>query len=907
MQTRFYRSLTGLGALLLATSVWGQGHLNSVKAESSTGTGAAFTIVGENLPQPKISKFWNYYVLQFDAKMDGGNRKVGTSGGCVDGAKLTWFSRRPSRVRLSFHTNGRVKPQLQRAENGWAVYFGDAKAVAMKATPKTEDFPNNVPPITTTAATVPGTTTTTTATAVTQPSNFALTKPTPQPAAPFVTSSQQSVATTTVNKELSVRVTLDFVNTDLVQILKALAMQANVNIVTSPDVSGKLTVSLGQVPLGQAMDFVTAMSGVRYARVGDTYVVATPAKFADMIQNLGGNADVSIQTRVVPLFSHQGAQVKAAVLKAIPMATLLGKYDLLLSSEDTNITQNQQVGPKDNTAGADSKGGDSKSNDSPTISTKTNTPKDVQDNYMVIVGSPTRLDEVERTVKAVDNSICGAMGVKIPDSNGVVQKTYEPRGITAEELVAVMKNDKTYNFGDVQLYATPRTSLSRQVVVVSGRGNEVDNMITVLSSMDTVSDGGPVSMEIVDLKYIRPANAMVQVNDAVPGLRAKLLPPPVDPNIGLDFQDTARHYTSTSAHGNAPDASNGGQGAPGGNSGGSGGGAGSGAGGGAASGGNSGSGSAGGIAASPIQSATTVTEWQAETKSFAVPMKLLLRGTPQQIADAKNFLAMVDMAPKQVALELRVMELSKEEALQVGLNLSLLTGGSLQSLVLNQAIGTSADAGGIKTKIGFGGGGSLTAEGALDSISNRNNLIARPSILASDGSLTHIFVGDQVRYIESIQSTQNGVTIQTNRVDVGVDFYVTPRIGGDGNITLDLHPTFSILEGFTAVPGGGRLPQTSSRSANSLVNLRSGETIAIGGLITDQDQKNYSGIPILKDLPLIGRLFGRTSNDRIRKEVVFFITAKEVDPSNRGGAANPKQAERDNKSWPGGGPAGHKG
>jgi len=63
--------------------------------------------------------------------------------------------------------------------------------------------------------------------------------------------------------------------------------------------------------------------------------------------------------------------------------------------------------------------------------------------------------------------------------------------------------------------------------------------------------------------------------------------------------------------------------------------------------------------------------------------------------------------------------------------------------------------------------------------------------------------------------------------------------------------------------------------------------------------KTMSGIPILRDLPIIGQFFRRTNNDKIRTEVVFFVTVKEVTQADRQGAANPNQAERDNKDWPG--------
>lgn len=280
-------------------------------------------------------------------------------------------------------------------------------------------------------------------------------------------------------------------------------------------------------------------------------------------------------------------------------------------------------------------------------------------------------------------------------------------------------------------------------------------------------------------------------------------------------------------------------------------------------------------------------------------MKVLLRGTREQIDRAREFLMMVDLAPKQVAVEIRVMELSRDDALKIGLDWGLLTGGTLSALRVNQGIGSDAAAGGIGADLRFKGGGLASVVGTLDSIANKNNLLARPNILLTDGVISNIFVGDTVRYVKAINNSQNGTTVITDEINVGVDFSLAAKVGAGGNITLDFNPVLSILQGFTNVPGGGQLPQTSVRSANSSVQIMSGETIAIGGLIQDQDRKSYGGIPILKDLPIIGQLFGRTSNSKVRSEVVFFVTVKEVTAADRQGAANPARSARENTAMPG--------
>lgn len=845
MQSNFYKSLLGLGALCLASTVWADGKLVSV-TPNKVGGGVLVSIKGEDLGQPKVLRVNGNrsYILQFDASLSGKARRTSIGDAGVRYVQVGWFTNRPPRVRVHFRVDADTNPTLNRTEDGWEVGFGVERESAPKA-PVSSTFPDRVPPL---------------------------------DSRPVAMSAGNQPPTTIVEAAMSPRVSLDFVATDVVQILKALAMQANVNIVTSPDVSGKITVSLNNVSVTDALDIVTAMASVRYTKIGNTYVVTSSGRFSETIQQISGKADVATETRVVPLFSRQGSQVKAALLKTNPVATLRGRYDLILSSDNISVTQSQTVTPTNNTGGAGggaADGGGAQSGGQTQLNTATGSAeaKAEGDMYAVIVGTPGRLDEIERAVRDIDAKICEAMGIRVPDRAGVVQKTYEPKGIGAEDLLAAMKSDKTLDFSGVKMLATPRNSLSRQVVVVSGRSNDVEDVMALLASIDSLSDGGPAAYEVVGLRFVKPQVAMVGVVDAVPGIRAKLMPPPVDPMVGIKYVEEARSGQrpgdpqNNQAGGGAPGGDTGGQGGQGGQGGGS-----------------------------PTQAAS---QFRADVQTNQTPMRLLLRGTREQLDQAKRYLDMIDVEPKQVAIELRVMELSRDDALKVGLDLSALTGGSLQSLRFNNGLGGANEIGGMSGRVGFAGGGSISITGLLDSVTTRNNLIARPSILASDGVPTRIFVGDEVRYIQSIQSSQNGVSVTTGQVDVGVNFVVTPRVGADGNITLQLGPELSILQGFTPVPGGGQLPQTSKRTASSIVNIRSGETIAIGGLIQDQDRRTVGGVPILKDLPIIGRLFSRTDNRKVRSEVVFFVTVREVTRENRQATANPRQAERDNTTLPG--------
>lgn len=855
MNSKSFRMGVGILALALVSGASAQ-SLSGVSTKKLNG-GIQVQIEGQDLGQPKTSwsKTKSMFFLTFDGKLDGraSTVKVGSNG--VNAVSWSWADRRPAKVRVALNVTKGAKPELVQTDGLWAVNFNvGAAAPAMSVTPK---YPDNVPPI-----------------------QFAQKQPDLQ-------ANNNPTAYTN-----NARVDLDFVNTDIVQILKALALQANVNIVTSPDVNGKITVTLEGVSVKDALDIVTALGGVRYAKIGNTFVVTSNSRFSDTITQMIGKIDLSSETRVIPLFSGEGSQIKAAVLKTINSSTINGRYDLLLPSDKVAIENKQNTQAADTQTGDKGNAGGGSAGGSGQVATTTdsNATGFKRDDYIVIAGTPGRLEEVEKMIRAIDTQICSAMGIKVSEGGtGIIQRTYEPKGISAEELLKVLKNDKALDFGNVKILATPKESMSRQAVVLSGRASEVENLLSILQNLDSMPTGGPTFYEVVDLSFIKPQVAAVELMGSIYGLKATILPSPVEPLSGIQYTHNAQFA------GGPADQMGGGDK----NSGGDAGGGGGNGGGGNSGGGNSGGGNDNSKSSMNQKGSDKTTMFSADVTTFRTPMKVLLRGTKEQIERAKQYLAMVDLAPKQVAVEVRVMDLSKEDALKVGIDWSLLTGGSLTSLRINQGLGSASQAGGVGADLGFKGGGTASITGMLDSIANKGNLLARPNILLTDGVLSKIFVGDRVQYVKSLQSTQNGVTVVTDFVDVGVDFTLAARIGAGGNITLDLNPVLSILKEFTPVTGGGQLPQTSVRSANTSVQIRSGETIAIGGLITDQERKSYSGIPILKDLPIIGHLFGRTNNVKTRSEVVFFVTVKEVTQADRQGAANPNRSVKENKDWPG--------
>lgn len=670
------------------------------------------------------------------------------------------------------------------------------------------------------------------------------------------------------------RVNLDFTDADVVAVLKALSIQVNVNIIISPGVTGpaaeaapktasalppvdpgapeqpqpanagqakprRITLSLKNVTVEEALDLVTALSGLRYAKVGNAYIVTTKDEYADTVRQLADRTVGSNEVRVLPILSGQSLQIKDALYRWFGRGTI----EVYLPSEAGQATTTTTATEKPD--------------GSTTTTATTGKTAAPSDPYLVLIGNKKWVDQAETLARQLDLDIIQTQRLKDQiDRQWARERAAMERsgfGGASSKFIYEVQNGKAAelktaiaaSFVDVHIMASPAAS-QKQVLILEGPEDQVKYATEALAQLDTGTVFGN-DVAIYDVKFSDPRSLREELTVQIPGLRCSLAPNhAATPRLFNPGQASAQGTQATQASGN----------------------------GGAAAGDQAGD-------AAGARTEVGVKGDKAEVKGLAlpfndmelaaVPMRLILRGTDQQIAEAMAYLARVDVAPRQLALELRVMELSKEDAIKAGIDWNLLTGGAVKLLRLDNSQLTPSNRGSVDIR----GGGSVTA--SLDAIANRNNLIARPNLLAVDGRETEIFVGDVIRYVESITSSQNGPTITAKELRVGVRLAVLPRIGDDGVITMDMRPVVSFLRGFLQPVEGVNLPQTSERVIQTTVNLKSGETIALGGLIQDEDRKQASGIPILMDLPIVGHLFRKTSNQRIRTEVVFFLTVSSLE------------------------------
>jgi type II secretory pathway component GspD/PulD (secretin) len=243
----------------------------------------------------------------------------------------------------------------------------------------------------------------------------------------------------------------------------------------------------------------------------------------------------------------------------------------------------------------------------------------------------------------------------------------------------------------------------------------------------------------------------------------------------------------------------------------------------------------------------------------------------QMLAKIGADLKKVDIPSPQIMIEATVVEFTDTVSKEIGLNWFHQQSAATSSMDNTSGLISYSTIGKLPDDF------EVTLK-ALE-LSGKARVRARPRMAAVNGRQARIFIGAQ-RFIQT-QFNQYGQTqTRIQSVDVGVKLAVTPLTGGNGEITVRVSPEVSNITELDLQTG---LPVLSTRSADTSVRVRDGETIAIGGLTLNQDQTLNRKFPILGDLPLVGGLFRSKKTDTVRTELVIFLTPKIIAVTAEGG------------------------
>ncbi|OYV37951.1 MAG: hypothetical protein B7Z80_11415 [Rhodospirillales bacterium 20-64-7] len=236
-------------------------------------------------------------------------------------------------------------------------------------------------------------------------------------------------------------------------------------------------------------------------------------------------------------------------------------------------------------------------------------------------------------------------------------------------------------------------------------------------------------------------------------------------------------------------------------------------------------------------------------------------------------LSKIDIEPLEVRIDATIAEVDLTGQLQYGTQFYFKSGGI--NAVLSQ--GTSAALATSFPGFVLSGHGSNAAPVALSALEavTKVRVLSSPELMVLDGQTASLKVGNSVPYLS--QTSQSTVTSTSDVIqsidyrDTGVIMQVTPHIGNDGLVTMDIRQEVSGVSP-TVTTTGINSPTFTERTIASRVAVQDGQTIGLAGLISDNDSRENSGLPWLKDVPVLGGLFGTQTNNRVREELLVLIT-----------------------------------
>lgn len=253
--------------------------------------------------------------------------------------------------------------------------------------------------------------------------------------------------------------------------------------------------------------------------------------------------------------------------------------------------------------------------------------------------------------------------------------------------------------------------------------------------------------------------------------------------------------------------------------------------------------------------------------------------------DGSGVIDLLEMEhPSQIRLEAQIIEINSDYTKNLGIQYWSQTPGS------NSNSGSSSDNPNNNITVGtaglfYGGedfsstrkhGGWLGSHVAnvnvtLQALINEGKarILSRPSITTMSGKTANILIGGRI----PIPVSDGNGNVSIDWHEYGVKLNIEPVVDSEDKITSKVHAEVSTLDYSHGVKiDSFSVPGIATREAESEVNVRSGMTMAIGGLINSEDAKIVSKIPLLGDIPIIGRFFRHTSNTRDKRELIILIT-----------------------------------
>ena len=251
---------------------------------------------------------------------------------------------------------------------------------------------------------------------------------------------------------------------------------------------------------------------------------------------------------------------------------------------------------------------------------------------------------------------------------------------------------------------------------------------------------------------------------------------------------------------------------------------------------------------------------------------LLIRSTQAGFDLLSEAVSQLDTRPLQVLIEVLIVEARRDKSFSLGADLDLATqdlgkGATVQGSVAGAGVGD------VVIKFMNLAKGRVDALLSLAESRGDVKIVSRPVLLASNNTEARFLVGSQRPFVQVSRSLPTDTPSRDQVVqykDVGTKLTVRPTINEDGYVSLIVQQEINAATSETQFDA----PIISTREAYTQVLVKDGQTIVLGGLRDQQQDRSRSGIPLLSGIPLIGGLFGSSSRQSTETELYLFLTPR---------------------------------
>jgi len=244
---------------------------------------------------------------------------------------------------------------------------------------------------------------------------------------------------------------------------------------------------------------------------------------------------------------------------------------------------------------------------------------------------------------------------------------------------------------------------------------------------------------------------------------------------------------------------------------------------------------------------------------------LLINDLPERVGMVADMARKLDSETPQVEINARLVDLDTRASRELGFSWSVDASTGHNTTTVGDITNPVPNPAGTLKVTTVPDWGTLMGKVEALETTNKARLISNPVITTTDNREASILVGQKIPLIVSDEAG-NAITQLTT---IGIMLRVTPHINKDKNVTLDIHNEVSDLSSQATVQGGVIINTSES---DTRVLVEDGATAVIGGLIRKVESKLESGIPVLKDVPLLGMLFKHSTDVKANRELVVFVT-----------------------------------